>query len=144
MSIVQLFSRLPSPKEGKPTPVGVAIIRALKGRIEKLKADGHPIDMLLETKATDLIKETAGSGAIKVKIRRGTGSEPEILDADTIVLATGGFANDHERDSLLEEFAPKLIDYPTTNGPFATGSGLKMGRKLGTNSSLVSCYSKRT
>lgn len=130
-----ILFRLPSPKEGKPTPVGIAIIRALKSRIEKLKADGHPIDVIYETKAVDLItkKVDTRSDVVGVKVRRGNASEVENLDADRVVLATGGFSNDHEKDSLLEEFAPNVVSFPTTNGPFATGSGVKMGRKLGKN-----------
>ncbi|KRY12534.1 putative fumarate reductase, partial [Trichinella spiralis] len=53
------------------------------------------------------------------------------LYADSIVLATGGYSNDHTSDSLLEEFAKSKIDYPTTNGPFAVGSGVKMARLIG-------------
>ncbi|KRY12978.1 putative fumarate reductase, partial [Trichinella spiralis] len=45
--------------------------------------------------------------------------------------STGGYSNDHTSDSLLEEFAKSKIDYPTTNGPFAVGSGVKMARLIG-------------
>jgi len=49
-----------------------------------------------------------------------------------VILASGGFANDREgEDALLKEFAPDSIIYPTTNGPFAKGSGIKMARAIG-------------
>ncbi len=55
----------------------------------------------------------------------------EVIDADAVVLATGGFANDHQADSLLREFAPELAEMPTTNGNFATGDGVKAARAAG-------------
>jgi len=57
--------------------------------------------------------------------------ETEFMQARAIILATGGYANDHTDTSLLEEFRPDLIDIPTTNGPWATGDGVKLGRAIG-------------
>jgi hypothetical protein len=51
-----------------------------------------------------------------------TSSEEVELLADSVVLACGGFGNDHTATSLLMEHAPALATLPTTNGPFATGS----------------------
>ncbi|CAE7221187.1 osm1, partial [Symbiodinium pilosum] len=42
-----------------------------------------------------------------------------------VVLAAGGYANDHADRSLLDRFAPDLAKLPTTNGPFATGDVIK-------------------
>ena len=36
-------------------------------------------------------------------------------------MTTGGFANDHTKDSLIDEFRPDLSNMPTTNGPWAQG-----------------------
>ncbi len=38
-----------------------------------------------------------------------------------VVLATGGYANDHSASSLLRQHVPHLADFPTTNGPWAQG-----------------------
>ena len=38
-----------------------------------------------------------------------------------VILATGGYANDHTSSSLLAQWVPHLKDMPTTNGPWATG-----------------------
>ena len=48
-------------------------------------------------------------------------------------MTTGGFSADRENDetSLLFEFAPSLLSFPTTNGKFATGDGVKMARAMG-------------
>ena len=48
------------------------------------------------------------------------------------MLTTGGFSADHDNEtSLLTEFAPGLLQLPTTNGKFATGDGVKMARAMG-------------
>jgi succinate dehydrogenase/fumarate reductase flavoprotein subunit len=46
-------------------------------------------------------------------------------------LATGGFANDRTPESLLNQYAPHLAHLATTNGPWATGDGVKLGMKIG-------------
>ncbi len=49
-----------------------------------------------------------------------------------VILATGGYSNDHdESTSLLIEFAKDKMHYPTTNGAFAMGTGIKMARAMG-------------
>ena len=49
----------------------------------------------------------------------------------TVVLATGGYANDRGANSLLSEVAPQLQPLGSTNGKFATGDGIKLGRAIG-------------
>lgn len=58
------------------------------------------------------------------------------LQADAVVLATGGYGCDLTQDSLLQEYRPDLMEglgsgrpMPSTNGGFATGDGVKMGRE---------------
>jgi len=56
-----------------------------------------------------------------------------VEEADAVVLTSGGYAFDHSPAkaspslSLLQEFAPHLGHFPTTNGPHATGDGVKVG-----------------
>lgn len=58
------------------------------------------------------------------------GGSASLLATDT-VLATGGFANDRSDTSLLEKHRPDLLRFPTTNGPWATGDGMKMAMAIG-------------
>lgn len=51
------------------------------------------------------------------------------------VLATGGFANDRSPSSLLAQHRPDLLRFPTTNGEWATGDGMKMA--IGAGAGLV-------
>eukprot|EP00466_Bigelowiella_natans_P005904 jgi/Bigna1/140826/aug1.58_g15534 len=55
-------------------------------------------------------------------------AEDEELYSDSIVLASGGFAASVE---LLKKYAPNLAELPTTNGPWATGDGLRIAEKVG-------------
>ena len=49
-----------------------------------------------------------------------------------VILATGGYAHDYDPNtSLLKEFAPLLMKYPTTNGDGSTGIGVKISMKIG-------------
>ncbi|RNE95120.1 putative NADH-dependent fumarate reductase, partial [Trypanosoma conorhini] len=64
------------------------------------------------------------------EIVQADGAKSKIL-ADAVILTTGGFSNDKTSDSLLREFAPQLSGFPTTNGPWATGDGVKLARRLG-------------
>jgi succinate dehydrogenase/fumarate reductase flavoprotein subunit len=62
-----------------------------------------------------------------------TGAVVELRAAQT-VLATGGFANDRTNTSLLARHRPDLLVYPTTNGEWATGDGMKMAMAIGAGS----------
>jgi succinate dehydrogenase/fumarate reductase flavoprotein subunit len=57
----------------------------------------------------------------------------EEIKGKAVILTSGGFSSDLVKDgtSLMMEFAPALINLPTTNGPFATGDGIKMARAMG-------------
>jgi succinate dehydrogenase/fumarate reductase flavoprotein subunit len=54
-----------------------------------------------------------------------------IILSPNVILATGGFANDHGPDSLLKRHAPATTQFATTNTQGSTGDGLKMALKLG-------------
>ena len=57
--------------------------------------------------------------------------EEQLLYADAVVLATGGFGADHTATSLLTEYSPQLAGFASTNGAFATGDGIKLARAAG-------------
>ncbi|KAI1730621.1 FAD binding domain-containing protein [Ditylenchus destructor] len=121
---------LPSPKEGKPLPVGVAIIRALKARLYALKEE-HPdmIDIRLNMHIVGLVTWNDFITGVRYKNDEG---KIEELNGKAVILTTGGFSSDRDNEtSLLREYASGIMDLPTTNGPFATGDGVKMARGMG-------------
>ena len=73
-------------------------------------------------------KENNTVNGVKVNIN----NKEKIIKSKTVILTCGGFGHDFEsKDSLLKEFAPNLLNFPTTNGIQTTGSGIKIVRKIG-------------
>lgn len=130
--------RVPDKADGSPVPVGYTIIKTLTDYIQKYYASkiavmtSTAVTSLLVTEFIDvdgaLRKRVRGVRYLAVDAKEATEIE---LEADSVILASGGFANDHTTSSLLREFVPGLETTPTTNGPFATGDGVKMARAAG-------------
>ena len=56
----------------------------------------------------------------------------KILKSKTVILTCGGFGHDFDsKDSLLKEYVPNIMKFPTTNGPQTTGWGVKIARRIG-------------
>ena len=73
-------------------------------------------------------KENNTVNGVKVNIN----NKEKIIKSKTVILTCGGFGHDFEsKDSLLKEFAPNLLKFPTTNGFQTNGSGMKIVRKIG-------------
>ena len=54
------------------------------------------------------------------------------LSAKAVILASGGFGHDFDsEDSLLKEFVPDKMKFPTTNSKYTQGIGVKIARKIG-------------
>ncbi|KPI83014.1 NADH-dependent fumarate reductase-like protein [Leptomonas seymouri] len=130
--------RAPDQKDGTPMPIGFTIMKTLEEHI-LTKLQGR-VTILCEAAVTSLIHGVTvvpdGSREIRVNgVRYVSLTDPMktemSLQADAVILATGGFSNDQTNTSLLREFAPQLFGVPTTNGTFATGDGVKMARALG-------------
>ncbi|KRX50130.1 Cleavage and polyadenylation specificity factor subunit 2 [Trichinella murrelli] len=129
---VRRTHRIPA-KNGKPVPVGFHIVRTVHQHLlNKANSVGDDrLKVMTNVRAVSLITDADGSVVVGLRFEHADTKETGQLYADSIVLATGGYSNDHTSDSLLEEFAKSKIDYPTTNGPFAVGSGVKMARLIG-------------
>jgi len=48
-----------------------------------------------------------------------------------VVIATGGYANDHTDSSLLARYRPDLVHFATTNTKGTTGDGHKLALEVG-------------
>ncbi|ORC84661.1 NADH-dependent fumarate reductase [Trypanosoma theileri] len=130
--------RAPDMPDGTPVPIGYTIMQTLERHIRNNLSD-H-ITIMENTSVKALMHETHGTpdGGHEVHVTgvtyvKSNGEEKEqmTLTADSVILATGGFSNDREGKSLLREYAPHLFGTPTTNGPWATGDGVKLARRLG-------------
>jgi len=90
--------------------------------------------MMLGCRATSLeVDDETGRVTGVAYTNEATGEEGVVRAHDT-VLATGGFANDRTNTSLLAKHRPDLVRFPTTNGPWATGDGMKMAMAIGAGS----------
>lgn len=123
-----------SKPDGKPANVGWRIMSSLISFIESLPAE--KVTLLKKTRAVDLIVAPGegpdgGDQVVGVKCQtQEDGQEREVeVRAGAVVLATGGFGSD--RDGLLAKHKPSVRHLATTNGPFATGDGVKMAEKIG-------------
>ncbi|CAJ0572377.1 unnamed protein product, partial [Mesorhabditis spiculigera] len=121
---------IPSPKEGRPTPVGLGIIKALYAKIQQYSEENPgKYTEYLETKVLGLSSWNEYMVGVRVRLHNGTINE---IDGKGIILATGGFTADKDSEaSLLLEFASDKAHLPTTNGAFARGDGVKMARAMG-------------
>ncbi|KAG5466149.1 hypothetical protein LSCM4_01291 [Leishmania orientalis] len=126
--------RAPDKPDGTPLPIGFTIVRMLEDYIRtnlsdtvRIETDARLIS-LMHSKEGDR-EEVQG---IKYATQIGSGEvQTRELKARAVILATGGFSNDHTTNSLLQQYAPQLSSFPTTNGAWATGDGVKAARELG-------------
>uniref|UniRef100_A0A0K0D2N6 fumarate reductase (NADH) n=1 Tax=Angiostrongylus cantonensis TaxID=6313 RepID=A0A0K0D2N6_ANGCA len=116
---------IPSPKEGRPTPVGMGIISAVMQRVtEVAKSRPDDVTVMTNTRVVGLTSWNAYVNGVNV-IEDGKRKE---INGKAVILTTGGFSADRNEDaSLLHEF----LRFPTTNGGFARGDGVKMARAMG-------------
>lgn len=112
--------------------VGRHLVDVLVQRLRGMEKEGR-CQIRFSTRATRLLVAESGSRIVGViaETESGNATETHHLLADSVVLATGGFAGDLGPASLLGEVAPHLLNLPTTNGPAADGSGMRMARAAG-------------
>nr|CCC90370.1 unnamed protein product [Trypanosoma congolense IL3000] len=127
--------RAPDKKDGTPLPIGFTIMKTLEDHVRGALAGR--VTIMESCAVTSLLSETKErpDGTTQVRVTgvefvQANNGKTSIL-ADAVILATGGFSNDKTADSLLREYAPHLIGFPTTNGPWATGDGVKLAQRLG-------------
>ncbi|KAJ3008996.1 UNVERIFIED_CONTAM: hypothetical protein HDU68_002874 [Siphonaria sp. JEL0065] len=132
--------------DGKPKAVGWDIMRALQTHVSSLSPNASATQPTLRNNEPNTIKVITGARATKLVGEKGrrvtgvlfdyatTGTCHELI-ADSVILATGGYAADTASkdggESLIQEYAPQYVKLATTNGPWATGDGVKLGMEFG-------------
>lgn len=118
---------IPSPKEGRPIPAGFEIMKRLRTRLnEKQSENPEAFKLLTQTKMVGILRENGKVSGIEI-VTSASGEKSKII-GDAVILATGGFSAD---ETLLKEFGAEIFGFPTTNGAFAKGDGVKIARALG-------------
>ena len=121
--------RFPPTQDGQPVPVGFTIIKHISA--ELLRNPNVTIIKDAEVLALRWKSAEPYDKDITGISYRTADSNTLSLDADAVILATGGSAYDRGGGSLLAEFSPTLCTLPTTSGSHADGAGIRMGRAIG-------------
>ncbi len=100
------------------TPTGFTIISSLR----KILEEKPNVQIKNNSKVEELIYHNDEVKGVKYK----EGDNLQSLFG-TVILATGGFGND--KDGLLKKFGKEK--FPTTNGSFSTGDGIKIATNIG-------------
>ena len=99
--------------------------------LQYIKDKNLPVQILLSTKANDLIIKDGRVAGVMAQAKIGT--KYVLNAADGVILTTGGFgANVKMRNEYDELWGKKLGETtPTTNLPSATGDGISLAKKAG-------------
>ena len=74
-----------------------------------------------------------GVRGVKVQMQNNKDHSEVILElqAHAVVVTTGGFSANRD---LLQRYCPAVVEFPTTNGTSANGSGLELCAQAGNHS----------
>ncbi|WP_147197096.1 flavocytochrome c [Pantoea sp. CCBC3-3-1] len=100
--------------------VGGFLISGLVKNINK-----REIEVLLETSVAEIIFENGAVTGVKVVDEY---NDSRILNAKSVIVATGGFSANRE---MVVKYRPELDGFVTTNHKGATGSGIAMLQNIG-------------
>ncbi|GEQ69955.1 hypothetical protein JCM33374_g3631 [Metschnikowia sp. JCM 33374] len=106
---------------------GMAITYRLLETLENL-AESNPerVVILKNTQAVDLVVDENNGSVIKGVKYKNTKTKQRNSLLGPVIIATGGYAADFTKNSLLRKYRPDIIDLPSTNGNHATGDGQKI------------------
>ncbi|CAI7798908.1 unnamed protein product [Closterium sp. NIES-53] len=117
-----------SKPDGKPMNIGFRIMSVLIKYVEALPADKAKV--VKQARVTALLTDDSGAvTGVKYETPAADGSggkEETEVKASAVILATGGYSADKAEGGLLDQHTPKLRNLATTNGPFATGDGVRL------------------
>ncbi|OBA18935.1 Flavocytochrome c [Metschnikowia bicuspidata var. bicuspidata NRRL YB-4993] len=106
---------------------GMAITYKLLETLENL-ADFEPsrVMILKNTQVIDLILDDKNASIVRGVKYKDMKTKKKGHLIGPVIMATGGYAADFTKNSLLRKYRPDIIDLPSTNGSHATGDGQKI------------------
>lgn len=108
---------------------GMAITYRLIEALEKVvKQQPNRAAILTHCQVIDLQLGDDDTSVTGVTYKNLKTKEKHLLNGP-VILATGGYAADFTKNSLLRKYRPDIIDLPSTNGVHATGDGQKIVMK---------------
>ena len=109
--------------------VGYHLVDTVYKKVKDIKS----IKVIFNATVCELITDEKKTGIKGIKYYLNENTQDVIeLKTKSVILATGGFGHDFDsEDSLLKEFVPDKMKFPTTNGKQTQGIGVKIARKIG-------------
>lgn len=106
---------------------GMAITYRLLETLETL-ADTEPdrVCILKNTQVVDLVVDDHDRATVEGVHYKDLKTKARGTVRGPVIMATGGYAADFTKNSLLRKFRPDIFDLPSTNGNHATGDGQKI------------------
>ncbi|KAI8580359.1 hypothetical protein K450DRAFT_238134 [Umbelopsis ramanniana AG] len=113
--------RIAQDPNGRTTPVGWGIMSTLQK-----KAQDENITLMLSSSVAKLVTHQDEVTGVLLQ-------DNQLVEADSVILTSGGYAGKpkDKENMVLKEFAPQVTHLATTNGPWATGDGIKLGQDVG-------------
>ena len=113
----------------RPTDSKFVIGFYLISKISKKILESSDIKIYYNSTVIKLLKNETNNKIYGLKYKKDN-SEYTIY-CKAIILSSGGYGHDFGGHGLLNEYAPELMNFPSTNGDFSKGSGVKLGREIG-------------
>lgn len=110
----------PVDEEGKTVSVGAYIVPLLEQNAKDLG-----VEFIFNTSADEILVDENGN---VTGVHATDGSTNYTVNADSVVLATGGFGGNLE---MVSEYRPDLDGFISTNAQTVTGDGIKMATAIG-------------
>ena len=113
----------------RPTDSKFVIGFYLISKISKKILESSDIKIYYNSTVIKLLKNETNNKIYGLKYKKDN-SEYTIY-CKAIILSSGGYGHDFGGHGLLNEYVPELMNFPSTNGDFSKGSGVKLGREIG-------------
>ena len=113
----------------RPTDSKFVIGYYLISKISKKILEESNIKIYYNSTVTKLLKNETSNKIYGLKYKNENAEYTIYCKA--IILSSGGYGHDFGGHGLLNEYVPELINFPSTNGDFSKGSGVKLGREIG-------------
>ena len=110
-------SRIHSPEDG--SGVGAYLVTRFLQKMDELG-----IEVMYDTKATELISENGAVTGVKAEGKTANYT----INAKAVILTTGGFGNNED---MIVQYRPDLKGTVTTSAPGVTGDGIVMAEEVG-------------
>ncbi|KAF4569664.1 hypothetical protein EYR36_009461 [Pleurotus pulmonarius] len=107
---------------GRGPPPGFAITSVLMKKLATLPA----VEII---KSANVVRLLEANGRVS-GVEYETNGETKTVEANAVIIATGGYAADYAPSGLLAKYRPDLLGLPTTNGDHATGDGHRLASSL--------------